>query len=137
MHQVVAKALDVIAVEIHEAEYSEAFDAARAVVIEFGESDLADRLFIHIPESVPFLLVAKLFDFLAWQTEDNGAVMTRTVERWLVEGRNTRKVQIALNLEVFPFLDEHQMYRVLSQVAVTIPKVAERCKELITSRQSR
>ncbi|RBH53614.1 MULTISPECIES: hypothetical protein [Pseudomonas] len=137
MHQVVVKALDVIAVESHEPEYTEAFEAARAVVTEFGESDLADRLFNDIPESVPFLLVARLFDLLAWQTEDNGAAMTRTVERWLVEGSNARKVQIALNLEVFPFLDGHQMCQVLSQVAAAIPEVANRCMELITLRQNR
>lgn len=137
MHQVVAKALDLIAVENREPGYTEAFDAVRALAIEFGELDLADRLFIDIPESVPFLLVARLFDFLAWQTEDNGAAMTRTVERWLVEGSNTRKVQIALNLEVFPFLDGHHMCQVLSQVAAAIPEVADRCKALIISRQNR
>ena len=45
--------------------------------------------------------------------------MTRTAERWLVEGTDLRKIQIALNLEVYPFADEHEMYRVLSDVAVS------------------
>jgi hypothetical protein len=63
--------------------------------------------------------------------------MTRTVERWLVEGTDLRKIQIALNLEVYPFPDEHEMYRVLSNVAVSHLQVADRCQELISARQSR
>ena len=136
MHQVVERALNVIATESSEPEYTEAFSAARAVVLEFGEENLADRLFADIPDSISFMQVARLFDFLAWQTEDNGSAMTRAIERWLVEGTNLRKVQIALNLDVYPFLDEHEMDRVLSDVAVSLPEMADRCQQIISSRKS-
>ncbi|TNB98437.1 hypothetical protein FHG55_05140 [Pseudomonas jessenii] len=136
MHQVVERALNVIATESSEPEYTEAFSAARAVVLEFGEENLADRLFADIPNSISFMQVARLFDFLAWQTEDNGSAMTRAIERWLVEGTNLRKVQIALNLDVYPFLDEHEMDRVLSDVAVSLPEMADRCQQIISSRKS-
>ncbi len=63
--------------------------------------------------------------------------MTRTAERWLVEGTDLRKIQIALNLEVYPFADEHGMYRVLSDVAVSLPQMASRCQSLISARKSR
>lgn len=137
MHQTVERALNVIAGESSEPEYTEAFSAAHAVVVEFGEENLADRLFADIPDSISFRQVARLFDFLAWQTDDNGSAMTRTVERWLVEGTDLRKIQIALNLEVYPFADEREMYRVLSEVAVSHPPVASRCQLLISSRKSR
>lgn len=137
MHQVVERALRVIAAESQEPEYTEAFSAVHAVVIEFGQENLADRLFADIPDSIAFMQVARLFDFLAWQTDDNGSAMTRTAERWLVEGTDLRKIQIALNLEVYPFPDEHEMYRVLSDVAVTFPQMADRCQQLISSRKSR
>lgn len=136
MHQVVERALNVITAESSEPEYTEAFNAARAVVLEFGEENLADRLFSDIPDSISFMQVARLFDFLAWQTEDNGSAMTRAIERWLVEGTNLRKVQIALNLDVYPFLDEREMYRVLSDVAVSLPEMADRCQQIISSRKS-
>jgi len=110
----------VIAAESSEPEYAEAFSAAHAVVVQFGEENLADRLLADIPDSISFRQVARLFDFLAWQTDDNGSTMTRTAERWLVEGTDLRKIQIALNLEVYPFADEHEMYRVLSDVAVSL-----------------
>ena len=136
MHQVVERALNVIAAESSEPEYTEAFSAVRAVVVEFGEENLADRLFADIPDSISFMQVARLFDFLAWQTEDNGSAMTRAIERWLVEGTNLRKVQIALNLDVYPFLDEREMDRVLSDVAVSLPEMADRCQRIISSRKS-
>ncbi|QBR32289.1 MULTISPECIES: hypothetical protein [Pseudomonas] len=136
MHQVVERALNVIATESSEPEYTEAFSAARAVVLEFGEENLADRLFADIPDSISFMQVARLFDFLAWQTEDNGSAMTRAIERWLVEGTNLRKVQIALNLDVYPFLDEREMDRVLSDVAVSLPEMADRCQQISSSRKS-
>ena len=136
MHQVVERALNVIATESSEPEYTEAFSAARAVVLEFGEENLADRLFADIPDSISYMQVARLFDFLAWQTEDNGSAMTRAIERWLVEGTNLRKVQIALNLDVYPFLDEREMDRVLSDVAVSLPEMADRCQQIISSRKS-
>ncbi|WP_210557268.1 MULTISPECIES: hypothetical protein [unclassified Pseudomonas] len=136
MHQVVERALNVIAAESSEPEFTEAFSAARAVVLEFGEENLADRLFADIPDSISFMQVARLFDFLAWQTEDNGSAMTRAIERWLVEGTNLRKVQIALNLDVYPFLDEREMDRVLSDVAVSLPEMADRCQQIISSRKS-
>ncbi|UZE04470.1 hypothetical protein [Pseudomonas corrugata] len=136
MHQVIERALHVIAVESSGLKYTEAFSAVHAVVIEFGEQNLADRLFADIPDSISFMQVARLFDFLAWQTDDNGSAMTRTVERWLVEGTNLRKIQIALNLDVYPFLDDHEMYRVLSDVAISHPQVADNCQRLISSRQN-
>lgn len=137
MRQVVERALSVIAAESSEPEYTEAFSAVRAVVVEFGEENLADRLFADIPDSIAFMQVARLFDFLAWQTDDNGSALTRTVERWLIEGTNLRKIQIALNLDVYPFPDEHEMYRVLSYVAVSFPQMADRCQQLISTRKSR
>ncbi|CAI8748848.1 hypothetical protein [Pseudomonas sp. IT-P260] len=136
MHQVVERALNVIAAESSEPQYTEAFSAARAVVLEFGEENLADRLFADIPDSISFMQVARLFDFLAWQTEDNGSAMTRAIERWLLEGTNLRKVQIALNLEIYPFPDEREMYRVLSDVAASLPEMADRCQQIISSRKS-
>ena len=136
MHQVVERALNVIATESSEPEYTEAFSAARAVVLEFGEENLADRLFADIPDSISYMQVARLFDFLAWQTEDNGSAMTRAIERWLVEGTNLRKVQIALNLDVYPFLDEREMDRVLFDVAVSLPEMDDRCQQIISSRKS-
>ena len=135
MHPVISAALDAICLERDDQRYSASFDTAAAVVSEFGEPDLANILFSEIPRTVPFELVAELFDLLAWQTNDNGASITRTIEAWLREGTDNRKLLIALHLEVYPFIEDAEMERVLSHLAETNVRVSARCKELIQSRR--
>ncbi|WP_422775926.1 hypothetical protein ACOXXE_16430 [Pseudomonas mediterranea] len=136
MHPSLQQALDIIAIERNAAEYTRAFAAVGDVVSVFGERDLANRLFAEIPRMVSEELVAELFNLLAWQTNDNGSAMTREVETWLREGQDTRKITIALGLEVYPFPDAQEMYQVLSTLAATNPEVAARCQTLITLRKS-
>ena len=136
MHPVISAALDTICLERDDQNYSASYETAAAIVKEFGERDLAEIVFAGIPRTVPFELVAELFNLLAWQTNDNGASVTRTIEAWLRDGQDNRKLLIALNLEVFPFIDGEEMYRVLSHLAETNFRVSARCKELIRSRKS-
>jgi hypothetical protein len=135
MHKVISAALDAICLERDDSRYSASFDAAAAIVSTFGEQDLADLLFAEIPRTVPFEVVAELFDFLAWQTSDNGAAIGRAVEAWLCEGTDNRKLLIALDREVYPFIDATEMARVLSHLAETNPRVSVRCKYLLESRK--
>ena len=102
---------------------------------EFGEDNLADRLYREIPRSVPYEVVCDLFNLLAWRTNDNGSSVTRAIEDWLRNGTDGRKLRIALNLDVYPFIDEDEMESVLSALAQTSPVVAFRCQELIKSRK--
>lgn len=111
-------------------------DALAALVEEFGERDLADRLYEEIPRTVPFEIVCDLFDLLAWRTNDNRASVTRTAERWLREGIDNRKVLIALNLEVYPFIDPVEMDEVLSKLATNNSKVSARCRQMIKNRKN-
>jgi hypothetical protein len=79
--------------------------------------------------------VADLFAILIWSTSDNGHELTETTEQWLLEAKDVRKVQIALHLDVYPFLDHSKMNEVLTKVASELPSVANRCNELIKSRE--
>ena len=135
MHPVISAALDAICLERDDHKYSVSFDATAAIVKEFGEQDLANFLFSEIPRKIPFELVAELFDFLAWQTTDNGAAMQRTAEKWLQDGTDNRRLLIALNLEAYPFIDQIEMEQVLSSLAEKNHRVAARCKHLIRSRR--
>lgn len=60
----------------------------------------------------------------------------RTVEDWLLEGADNRKLLIALHLDAYPFIDSDEMTRVLTDLAERNPRVAPRCKLLIQSRAS-
>src|SRR5262245_30745193 len=106
------------------------FAAVDRLLEEYGESRLADRLFEDIPRSVPWKVVVDLFNILAWSTSDNGASMLRTCERWLREADDVRKLEIALHQEVYPFVDQAEMEKVLGCLKSIRPEVAERCREL-------
>ncbi|WP_211232104.1 hypothetical protein [Pseudoduganella violaceinigra] len=136
MHNAISAALDAICKERDDQSFSEAFDAVDVIVREMGERDLANILFTEIPRSVPFEVVADLFNILAWQTSDNGAAMTRAIESWLIEGSDNRKLLIALNLDVYPFINAKEMETVLMRLTESNVRVAARCKELIRSRQN-
>jgi hypothetical protein len=132
----ISKVLDAICLERDNQKYSATFLAASELVVAYGEVGLADKLFNGIPRTVPFEIVSELFDILSWQTNDNGADITRTLERWLLEGLDNRKLLIALHVEVYPFLNEDEMVRVLSDLAQKNHRVAARCKMLIENRSS-
>ena len=117
MSPVLSAALQTLCQERDSGEYSAAFEAVSALVNEYGECELANRLFEEIPGTVPFELVAELFNLLVWQTNDNGDAITQTAESWLCKGSDIRKLRIALNLDVYPFLDEVEMRQVLSALA--------------------
>ncbi|KAB0550533.1 hypothetical protein F7R01_04795 [Pseudomonas argentinensis] len=136
MHPSLKQALDIIAIERNAAEYDLAFDSVREVVSVFGELNLANRMFEEIPQTVAEGLVADLFNLLAWQTKDNGSAMTREVETWLREGQDARKITIALSLDVYPFINAHEMHQVLSKIAAATPELAEKCQALITLRKA-
>jgi len=136
MHPSLQQALDIITIERNAAGYTQAFAAVRDVISVFGERDLANRLFEETPRTVPEGLVAELFDLLAWQTNDNGTAMMREVEAWLREGQDTRKLIVAMALEVYPFPDAQEMYQVLTTLAEATPEVAARCQTLITLRKA-
>jgi hypothetical protein len=136
MNPTISKVLDAICRERDNGRYSVSFDAAEELIAAYGEDGLADRLLNEIPRTIPFEIVAELFDILSWQTNDNGTDIARTLEGWLLAGLENRKLLIALHVEFYPFLDAEEMVRVLSDLADKNPKVAARCNFLIQQRSS-
>ena len=135
MHPLVARAIDTICLSRDDGAWKSLDEEALFTLVEeFGDGGLADRLFNEIPRSVPYEVVCDLFDLLAWRTNDNGASITRAVEDWLREGKDNRKLRIALHLEVFSFVDEAEMREMLSRLANTNSELAYRCRELINNR---
>ena len=116
--------------------FKDAFHAARSLVVAYGEAGLAERVVSEVSPSVPWEVVADLLGLLMWSTADNGTAIRRAAERWLTEGRDLRKVQIALNLEGYPFKDRQEMKTTLIRLAITMPEVAARCLNLIEQRQA-
>lgn len=135
MNPILQKSLDAICLERDGFEYSTAFDAAYELVKEYGEENLANRLFSEIPRAIPYEIVADLFNILIWQTSDNGSALCRETDDWLIETSDNRKILISLAMDAYPFLDFEKMKTVLTNLANSKPKFSEKCKKLILSRE--
>lgn len=138
MHALVERAIETICLSRDEGGWNAIDERVLSELVEeFGEHDLANRLYEEIPRSVPYEVVCDLFGLLAWRTDDNGAGIGRATEAWLREGADIRKLRIALNLDVYPFIDVREMEEVLSDVARKIPALSYRCHELVKSRSKK
>jgi len=115
--------------------FDRSFDLVDRLLAEFGEADMAERLYAAIPSECPWEVVSDLFGILLWSTSDNGAALSRVTEGWLRVGEDLRRVRVALHLDSYPFGDRSEMEQVLRQVAAKQPDVAARCEELIESRR--
>jgi hypothetical protein len=135
MNEVLSNAIDAIRRE-RDTEFDEAFAAVQHVADEYGEDDLAERIANEIPASVPWEIVADLLGMLIWSTRDNGTTILRQTEQWLLAGEDLRKIQIALNLDAYPFADPEQMRQVLQRVAERHSSIAAECEALVRQREA-
>lgn len=133
MNPLLKKTLETIKIE--DEDFKDSFDLVDEIVEQYGEDNLAIRLYNDIDETIDWKLIADLFCILVWSTNDNGHALTRETDRWLVEAVDIRKIKIALNLDVFPFIERSRMEDVLPHVAKKYPEVSERCLELIEKRR--
>jgi hypothetical protein len=107
----------------------------RQLVAEYGERNLAERLYEHIPTTCPWEVVADLFGLLIWNTSDNGSAIFDWAESRLCAADDVRSIRVALGLEVYPFRQRAEMERVLGQVAARHPELGEQCRQVIESRR--
>lgn len=114
--------------------FDESFTKVAALVSEYPPEELADRIIDEIPLIVPWEVAADILGILIWSTADNGTSIRRTVEQWLIDAQDLRRIQLALNLDVYPFKTNEKMQHVLADVAQRFPEVASRCRDIVYSR---
>jgi hypothetical protein len=107
------------------------FNAVRSLVEEYGEQQLADRLVDEIPRSMPFEAVADLLNFLIWSTSDNGHAITTAANSWLRKQADTRRILIALNLDVIPFQSEDEAKQILAPIKAKNPIAMPHCARML------
>lgn len=95
------------------------------------DSDLAELLWADLPATYRAEDVAVLLDLWTWRTNDNGARIGRTLERWIVESSDERKVWIALNQEAYPFIDGNIRITHLLRLKSAFSALEERCDAMI------
>ncbi len=115
-------------------QFRDAHDAVRHLVLEHGEAGLADFVLNNSAEAVPSTVLADVLGISFWCTDSNGSVVQRDFERWLSDGSDPRRVEVALYSECYPFRDRDQMTEVLQELSKKMPSVSARCSEIISQR---
>jgi hypothetical protein len=73
--------------------------------------------------------VADLFDRMVWILKDNGEALHRVVRRWLDEGTDLRRVQIALAMEeAFLYERRSEMEAAFLQLTLRYPELEATCQ---------
>lgn len=117
--------------------FDKSYDLVDLVVEKYGEEGLAERLYSEIDKDIHWKVVADLYAILIWSTSDNGAQLIQTTDRWISECKDERKINIALNLDTFPFRRKTEMVEKLHVAAHKFPALSEKCNKLIQSRSER
>lgn len=104
---------------------------------DYGEGDhLVSNLWADLPDGCPREDVADLLALWSWRTNDNGAAIMRTLERWIRDCSDEMKVWVALHQEAYPFVAHSDRINHLAKVAKKFPLLAPRCEAMIAqSRQ--
>lgn len=133
MNLAVASALDAVRAE-RGSRLVTAFEKAQAVLDQLGEFGIASRVVSEAPHASS-KDIADLLSILCWMGTDNGAGIRREAEEWLTTATDAQRVEVALHLEAYPFLDQFEMERVLRNVASKHSHLGGRCFELIEARK--
>ena len=133
MTKILEQALNSILKE--DGEFNESFTLVDKLLLEYGEVDLAERLYSDIDKDWPVKVICDLFGILIWSTSDNGTALTQVTDRWITECICERKVAIAIDLETYPFRSFEEMERKLNVVSSKFPGLSPKCESLIESRR--
>jgi hypothetical protein len=115
-----------------------------------GISDSIEALFLEIGSEDPGNIIAdavscgtltqaqgnKILEVAMWSGQTNGKELNVTLEKWLEEGTDPIKIELALAPSVFPFSTQEKMANVLTSIAQRFPHLAPPIHEIIKRREA-
>ncbi len=78
----------------------------------------------------------KVIEVAMWCGQSNGQQLGETIERWLEEGANSIKIELALAQSTFPFSTQAKMAEVLAAIIKRYPQFAPAMNGLIVRRKA-
>jgi hypothetical protein len=110
-------------------------DAVEAVFEDYGTEDISTIIEMLVREKkITVEEGSNILRVAIWSGCENGSNLLRSLDEWLREGSDAIRVSLAINQEVYPFIDRNEMYSVLTKIAKEFPVHAMRCQSLIESR---
>lgn len=134
MTEILKKVIESIEIESPD-RYCQSFILVDALVKEYSEENLAERLYEELRYNSSKEVIAKLFCILIWSTSDNGSALMRTTDKWIESLSDEKKIWIALNVEAYPFESKQYMEEVLLKVQAKFPELLVFCEDLIKTRK--
>ena len=102
---------------------------------ELGHEDIGEPIAEAVERGILTQDQGRWFVGVAvWSGQTNGADLRPTLERWLEEARDSLRIGLALDQDIFPFRSLGEMTRVLTPIMTRHPQHAERCRQLIENR---
>ena len=112
------------AIERESPDFDESFALAACLVEEVGGHDIAIRLLPQIPPDVKWEVIADLYGILIWSVDDKSAeLLVRTLEKWLIDHSDVRRIRIALNCDIVPFRNRSDMDSALQTIKNVYPEL--------------
>jgi hypothetical protein len=102
-----------------------------------ADGDVAEGLWKVIPADTSAVMVADLLSLWTWRTDDNGSAIMRTAEKWITNLDDPRRIEAALQMDGYPFLDPVERKRRLQLTQERYPHLSELCRPIIEYTESR
>lgn len=111
--------------------------------VAFGESTFAElltflamvpkdkitELIYKLSTSVPAIKVAELYNVLCWSAENRGGIALEEIQEWFY-GKQVRRVEIALQVDIFPSNSMQECQRILEEIAKKFRHLDHLCVSL-------
>lgn len=112
--------------------------------VAFGENTFAElltflamvpeerttELIYRLSEGVEAIKIAELYNVLVWSAENRGGINLEDIQEWFY-GKQPRKIEVALRVDVFPSNSMQESQRILAEITKKYPHLKRLCAELL------
>lgn len=92
-------------------------------------ADKVTELIIRLSEGIPAVKVAELYNVLVWSAENRGGIDLEEIQEWFYS-KQARRVEIALQVDIFPSNSMQESQRILEEIAKKFPRFKRLCGRL-------
>jgi len=91
--------------------------------------DKVTEVIFRLSDGVEVIKIAELYNILVWSAENRGGVDLEAIQEWFY-GKQARKIEIALRVDIFPSNSMQESQRILEEIAKKFPHLKRLCSEL-------
>ena len=97
--------------------------------LELVPAEKATEMIYRLSPTVPAIMIAEVFNVLIWSAEGKGGIDLEAIAEWFYASQ-ARKIEIALQVDIFPSNSMEESLRILEEIARKHPRLRELCAAL-------